>query len=181
MTLEITPSNIKINNRQGGTKFDNSNKILFHKYVQQGTLTVGDTSYVGSDGSAVYGENITIPVLAPNDFHTLDITFTAHSPRASSEDGGNTNLVYELFGKTFACQAPIPVWFNYYTNSSMNPPMVVCDTTYLFFGVVSGVLKADMYIKGISGSPSKSRFVFKGDVTSDSVTFNYSYRVYTHG
>ena len=182
MTLEITPSNIKINNRQGSTKFDNSNKILFHKYVQQGSLTIGDSAYIGSDGEPVYGEDITIPVLGPNDFHTLDITLTARSPRPPNQnDGGDTNLVDELMGKTFACQAPIPVWFSYYTNSSSVPPTVNCETTYLFFGVVSGVLKGEYYFKGISGAPSKTRFVFKGDVKTDSVTFNYSYRVYTHG
>jgi hypothetical protein len=174
MTLEVTSGNIKINNRQGTTKFDNSNRILFHKYVQQGSIAVGyfDTNQLPPPTTTI---TTSIPALGTNDFYTLDIEFTSH--RAGPYDDGVTVLATGLLNKTFSCHGTVPTVFMYTTNTNVTPPAVYIETHYLFFGVVNGVLVAEIY-EPITDAPTKTTWIFSDPV---GVTFNYSYRVYTYG
>jgi len=176
MTLEITPSNIKISNRQGVTKFDNSNRILFHKYVQQGSITAGYIEQ-GQLPPPTTTSTTSIPPLSANDFYTLDIEITSHHPGPFND--GVTILVTDLVNKTFSCNGTIPTVFFYATNDNAVPPQVVVKTNYLFFGVVKGVLVAEVYESNPDYTgPSKNTWLCSDPFW---VTFNYTYRVFTYG
>ena len=151
MSLKIDPNAsdvIQITNSAGAVKFTSSNKLVFPKYLQTGTITINS-----SNSTVLVPFNFS---LASNDFIHFTIKFNSC----------NGNIGQGLTGKTIPANGSILL--DCYARKVENQG--AADAEYLASALVNGQLmfrtvRVD-YTKNVIGSTTASELVYTARVYS---------------
>lgn len=101
MTLNVTSSEIQIKNSAGVVKFTSANKLVYQKYYQTGSITVGS--------GALW---VPFTSVGSNDFLAMTINITSGtgqtnliSPMLGLEQPANGSILVDFYGRNVSNQA----------------------------------------------------------------------------
>lgn len=137
MSLEITASEIRIQNALGNIKFTSNNKLVYPKHVKTGTLTLG-------------GSTVTVPFQAMSSSEFLMISFKINSC------SGNVGAA--LVGTEIPANGSIIT--NFYGRAVNNTP--AADTDYM--GVL--LIGSDLVFKAVK-APYNTSSLVASDVSTN--------------